>query len=155
MGFGNTIVGDLNDQVKQLQAELVEKQELIDLLYSEEPCPKCGYGVTGQCYGCVIKRLKLELASEAAVHRNTIANYEQLQAENKDLKRNLQKYGRHLKSCELVKQPFLGSTERHWRCNCDFSKALNCGVCNQEGYVIELKIRGGYLTGHCPNCGKI
>lgn len=35
-----------------------ELEEEIKLLCSAEPCPKCGYGVTGECYGCEIKRLK-------------------------------------------------------------------------------------------------
>lgn len=48
--------------IEPLQAELAEKQELIDQLCSQEPCPKCGYGVTGACYGCEIKQLQAEVS---------------------------------------------------------------------------------------------
>lgn len=41
-------------ELEQLQTENKEKQELIDDLCSQEPCEKCGFGVTGQCYGCII-----------------------------------------------------------------------------------------------------
>lgn len=44
----------------ELEAENKDKQELIDELCSQKPCPKCGYGVTGQCYGCIIKQLKAD-----------------------------------------------------------------------------------------------
>lgn len=69
---------------------------------------------------------------------------------------DLLKYGRHLRSCELVLQPFSGSTDSHWSCNCGFSKALDCGLCDSQGYVINLELsKGGYLTGFCPACGLI
>ncbi len=80
----------------------------------------------------------------------------QLQAEKKQLKEALEKYGHHLELCELVMMPFLGDTESHWQCNCGFSQADDCKLCNGEGYVIGLKLElGGYHTGHCPNCGSI
>ena len=47
-----------NTEKKRLEAENKEQKALIDKLCSQEPCPKCGYGVTGACYGCEIKRLK-------------------------------------------------------------------------------------------------
>ena len=53
----------LIDSYKKLEAELAAAQEDIKLLCSQEPCPKCGYGVTGACYGCEIKRLKADLAT--------------------------------------------------------------------------------------------
>ncbi len=54
-------VGDLLEDYKQLEAKNKEQKELIDQLCSQEPCPKCGYGVTGACYGCIIKELEAEL----------------------------------------------------------------------------------------------
>ena len=48
------------NHIKKIETDNKEKQELIDRLCSQEPCPKCGYGVTGACYGCEIKRLKAE-----------------------------------------------------------------------------------------------
>ena len=68
---------------------------------------------------------------------------------------DLLKYGKHWATCELVTQPFLGNTTSNWECNCGFSKAVGCKLCNGKGYVVELTLRtGGYLTGHCSNLGK-
>jgi hypothetical protein len=72
------------------------------------------------------------------------------------LKENLQRYGRHLPGCELVKQPYLGSTDTHWSCDCGFSEALDCQLCEKKGYVVNLPMpKGGFYTGHCPDCGNI
>lgn len=69
---------------------------------------------------------------------------------------NLRKYGKHLRSCELVKQPFLSGTNSNWSCTCGFSEAMNCELCGKKGYVVSLPMpKGGYLTGHCPECGNI
>ena len=54
------VICKLNKDIVQLRIENEKKQETIDDLCSQEPCPKCGYGVTGQCYGCVIKKLRTE-----------------------------------------------------------------------------------------------
>ncbi len=58
-GYDDNVVVN-KAEYEQLQTENKEKQELIDRLCSQEPCPKCGYGVTGACYGCEIKRLQAE-----------------------------------------------------------------------------------------------
>ena len=58
IGLCNSCIGN---EVDHLRTENKEKQELIDALCSEEPCPKCGYGVTGQCYGCIIKQLRTDI----------------------------------------------------------------------------------------------
>jgi len=69
---------------------------------------------------------------------------------------NLRKYGRHLPSCELVRQPFFGSTDSYLSCDCGFSEVLGCELCNKKGYVVSLKKpKGGFFTGPCPNCGNI
>lgn len=68
---------------------------------------------------------------------------------------NLRKYGRHLRSCELVLQPYLGSTNSYWSCDCGFSEALDCQLCKKKGYVVNLPVQNGYITGHCPECGNI
>lgn len=74
----------------------------------------------------------------------------------KKAKEDLLKYGKHLSSCELVQQPYLGSTDSYWSCGCGFSEAMNCGVCGKKGYVINLpNPKGGFYTGHCPDCGQI
>ncbi len=51
----------LMEKYTELQAENKEKQGLIDRLCSQKPCPKCGYGITGACYGCEITKLQAEL----------------------------------------------------------------------------------------------
>ncbi len=80
--------------IKQLQAKNKEKQELIDELCSQEPCPKCGCGVTGQCLGCIIKQLQAErehLVSVVEATRQDNADYlkgtleEKLKAKNEKL----------------------------------------------------------------------
>ncbi len=58
-GYDDNVVVN-KKEFEQLQAENKEKQELIDQLCSQEPCPNCDYGVTGACYGCVIKQLQAE-----------------------------------------------------------------------------------------------
>ena len=69
---------------------------------------------------------------------------------------DLKKYGRHLKSCELVRMPVLSGTDDFWKCTCGFSTALGCKICNGEGYVVEKSLpEGGFYTGHCPECGNI
>ena len=69
---------------------------------------------------------------------------------------NLRRYGRHLRSCELVRQPFSGSTDNRWSCDCGFSEVLGCELCGKKGYIINLPMpKGGFMTGHCPECGKI
>jgi hypothetical protein len=77
---------------------------------------------------------------------------------------NLKKYGRHLKSCELVRQPIISSTDRFWECTCGFSLVLGCKVCNGKGYVVSLNLAdyagkyhadSGFISGNCPECGKI
>ena len=71
-------------------------------------------------------------------------------------KENLLKYGKHLRFCELVRQPFTGRTDSHWSCTCGFSEALGCELCDKKGYVVNLKMpKGGFLTGNCPDCGNI
>ncbi len=68
----------------------------------------------------------------------------------------LRKYGRHLRRCELVKQPYLSNTDASRSCNCGFSEALNCELCEKKGYIIGLPMpKGGFYTGHCPDCGKV
>lgn len=72
----------------------------------------------------------------------------------------LKKYGRHLKSCELFRHPFSGSTDYTPSCDCGFSKALGCGLCDEKGYVVNLDLSkhqrdSGFLTGNCPECGAI
>ena len=76
---------------------------------------------------------------------------EQLQA-------NLEKYGRHLRSCELSKQPKFTSTDTRWKCTCGLSIAIGCDLCGSTGYLVgkERIYKGGfYYTGHCPKCGKV
>jgi len=51
----------LQTKIERLEKEKIEQKELIDRLCSQEPCPKCGYGVTGACYGCEIVRLQTEV----------------------------------------------------------------------------------------------
>lgn len=71
-------------------------------------------------------------------------------------KETLRKYGRHLRSCELVEQPYSDTTDSYWSCTCGFSEALGCQLCEKKGYVVNLPIpKGGYYTGHCPECGNI
>jgi len=79
--------------------------------------------------------------------------FKQLQAEREQLKKSLDKYGQHLRNCELEKQPRLTSTDSHWKCTCGYSKARNCQMCNGIGYVVDEKIAAGFYTGHCPECG--
>lgn len=74
---------------------------------------------------------------------------------SKKAKEALRKYGRHLSSCELVKQPFSGRTDSYWSCTCGFSEALDCQLCEKKGYVVNLPVQNGYITGHCPECGNI
>ena len=77
---------------------------------------------------------------------------------------SLKKYGRHLRSCELFRQPRLTSTDSHYKCTCGFSEALGCDVCGGKGYVVNLDLSdyagrfladSGFLTGNCPECGKV
>ncbi len=71
-------------------------------------------------------------------------------------KADLRKYGRHLRSCELVMQPYLGSTDSFWSCTCGFSEAFGCELCDKKGYVVNLPMpKGGFITGFCPDCGTI
>lgn len=68
----------------------------------------------------------------------------------------LLKYGRHLRFCELSRQPDLSFANSQWSCTCGFSEAVNCKLCNKKGYVVNLPmLGGGFLTGHCPECGSI
>ena len=46
------------NRANALQAENQRLKEELKAVYSSAPCPKCGYGITGGCYGCEIKRLK-------------------------------------------------------------------------------------------------
>lgn len=62
-------VKNKDEIIEQLQAELELAKEENDALktelkelYSSKPCPKCGMGITGSCYGCEIKKLQAELA---------------------------------------------------------------------------------------------
>lgn len=56
--------GAKNDE--RLERELVEARAQIKALTSWEPCPKCGYGVTGECYGCKLKARDEALATARA-----------------------------------------------------------------------------------------
>lgn len=57
--------------------------------------------------------------------RESIEELEQkLQAEVKQLKENLEKYGQHLDSCELIRRPFLSAANAQWECTCGFEQAL-------------------------------
>lgn len=47
-----------------------------------------------------------------------------LQAENKRLKEELEKYGQHLSDCELIRQPFLSAANSMWECDCGLKQAL-------------------------------
>jgi len=60
-GFDETL-RTLADEVSTERAKLAEAEAQIDALYSEEPCPKCGSGVTAECYGCKLKELEAKLA---------------------------------------------------------------------------------------------
>ena len=53
---------------KNTEADLAEAKSLLARLTSEEPCPDCGHGVTGACYGCMVKALesRLSLADKLA-----------------------------------------------------------------------------------------
>lgn len=65
----------------------------------------------------------------------------------------LLKYGRHLHSCELVKQSFSGNTDYYPSCTCGFSEAVDCALCNKKGFVVNLTMpNGSVFTGHCPDC---
>ena len=48
-------------EILKLKAENKEKQDFIDDILSQEPCPKCGFGITVLCYGCEIKKLQSSL----------------------------------------------------------------------------------------------
>lgn len=54
--YGSDLVAWVGDYIEDAE----KQKELLDRVCSQEPCPKCGYGVTGACYGCEIKRLKAE-----------------------------------------------------------------------------------------------
>lgn len=84
----------LFEERDRLQAENKKQKELIDQLCSQEPCPKCGYGVTSACYGCEIK---------------------QLQAEVKQLKEDLIEFGRHSEGCSR-------QWDEKYRCKCGWDK---------------------------------
>ena len=89
------------------------------------------------------------------MNESTIMFAEKQCAENREriLGEYLSKYGRHLRSCELVQQPF---TDSHYECTCGFSEALDCEMCNRKGYVVNLKMtKGGFYTGYCFVCGRI
>ena len=77
----------LEEQIEQLRSENEEKQLLIDRLCSQEACPKCGYGVTGACYDCEIKRLQAE---NADLHKETKDEIKWFQASIADLHKEYQ-----------------------------------------------------------------
>jgi len=58
--------------INTLCDKLDAKDEEIRLLCSQEPCPKCGYGVTGACYGCEIKQLQAQLTAKNKKVQHTI-----------------------------------------------------------------------------------
>ena len=45
----------LKEELAASQERVRELNQQLDSLYSEEPCHKCGYGITGVCYGCMAK----------------------------------------------------------------------------------------------------
>lgn len=80
------------------------------------------------------------------------------EAENKQYGEALEKYGRHLRSCELSKQPKFTSTDTRWKCTCGLSIAIGCDLCGSTGYLVckEGIYKGGFFyTGHCVRCGRI
>ncbi len=74
--------------VKGLLVKLAEAQAQVEALYSEEPCPKCGYGVTGACYGCALKEVQAESAGRLKVlqEKAAEAKAEWLRAEQAEAK---------------------------------------------------------------------
>ena len=98
------------------------------MVYITKPLPE-------KCKECIIARLD-----------------NQLFADNKRLKEVLKQYGTHLKDCELVRQPFLCSTEGHWVCTCGYSKAVNCETCEGTGYLVGKEVMNSFHTGCCFDC---
>ncbi len=47
---------------EQAQAEVERLKGQLEDLYSEDGCPKCGCGVSAQCYGCLWKQAEARLA---------------------------------------------------------------------------------------------
>lgn len=79
-------LSDLNSDLVSLIADMLEQYEL---LCNQEPCPKCGYGVTGACYGCEIKRLKEKLADRTEARDLYFEETKQLRAEIERLEKEL------------------------------------------------------------------
>ncbi len=73
--------------------------------------------------------------------------------EHKRLMGALKKYGRHTKLCEITTRPFQGSTNSQWECTCDYGKTVHCDFCKGKGHVMLKRIREGYYTGFCQECG--
>ena len=57
----NLSIKDAEVLLKKQAEQITEYREELKAVYSSEPCPKCGYGITGGCYGCEIKQLKEEI----------------------------------------------------------------------------------------------
>jgi len=51
------IKGDVDAALGEIEAV----NQVLDCLCSQEPCPKCGYGVTAACYGCALKAALAEI----------------------------------------------------------------------------------------------
>lgn len=73
--------------IRAALAEVKRQNEIIEGLCSEEPCPRCGYGVTTDCYGCRIKaviaqrdELTLQLLAENERHAATTGRVRALEA---------------------------------------------------------------------------
>ncbi len=48
------------DEIRCLRAEVGRLKVQLENLYSEDPCPHCGCGVSAQCYGCLWKKAEAE-----------------------------------------------------------------------------------------------
>ena len=48
-------------KLRQAECERAEAQATLDALLSEEPCQKCGMGVSSECYGCKLKQAEAEV----------------------------------------------------------------------------------------------
>lgn len=52
---------DFLDALRVLRAEVGRLKAQLENLYSEDPCPHCGCGVSAQCYGCLWKKAEAEV----------------------------------------------------------------------------------------------
>lgn len=101
------------ERAEQAEAEIERLRGDIETLYSEDPCPKCGHGITGQCYGCLLEQAKAEIErlNEECGHKQDRCL--RLEQERNEVRAEVERLRAQITSLAdfMQKRPWLGPFE--------------------------------------------